>query len=74
MAFSEGGLGETALWGRSVRKTCPWAGFQRRGRNARKIIQWMIFSEGRAVAPERPEGPGEEKERFPPENSRVRFY
>ena len=29
-------MGETALW---------------RGRSARKIIQWMIFSEGRAAAP-----------------------
>ncbi|MBR3106297.1 MAG: hypothetical protein IKH30_03815 [Clostridia bacterium] len=44
MAFSEGGVGETALW----------------GRNARKIIQWMIFSEGRAAAPD-------SKERFPPQ-------
>ena len=32
------------------------------GRNARKIIQWMIFSEGRAEAPD-------SKEWFPPENS-----
>jgi hypothetical protein len=40
-------------------ETCLWADFQRRGRNARKIIQWMIFSEGRAAAPERPEGPGQ---------------
>ena len=34
---------------------------QRRGRNARKIIQWMFFSEGRAAAPERPEGPGQQR-------------
>jgi hypothetical protein len=47
-------VGETALW---------------RGRSAREIIQWMIFSEGRAAAPG--------KERFPPrphpQSAQVRF-
>ena len=31
--------------GRSARKTARW------GRNARKMCQWHIFSEGRAAAP-----------------------
>ena len=42
--------GKPLFGGRSARKICPLAYFQQRGRNARKIIQWMIFSEGRAAA------------------------
>ena len=55
MAFLEGGLGETNLWGRSARKTCPWAGFQRRpGRKAPDGKEWFppdIFSRYPFTAP-----------------------
>ena len=52
--------------GRSARKTARW------GRNARKMCQWHIFSEGRAVAPDKfsAEGGRQPREKRP-ENSPV---
>ena len=51
---------------RSARKTARW------GRNARKMCQWHIFSEGRAAAPDKFSAEGERQPREErPENSPV---